>query len=198
MQWGSPYDKDTVIDKIFVKLVKNDKDTLKEVQTYISDYFVDDYRFEVNEMISLIELQESQNQTLNTIMENVLFFSILVSLFGLLSSMYSTLIERMFEIGILRAMGMKPFEVRNLLIAESLTIMLSAGSCWMGIGIFVAYLLQTNVAIITEMPVIVALNFGTLASTFLVSIAVSVIGMIFITRKVRKWQIIDILRTTFT
>jgi len=104
----------------------------------------------------------------------------------------------MFEIGILRAMGMKPHEVRNLLVAESLTIMLSAGSCGMGIGVFVAYLLQSNVAVITEMPVIVSINVGTLVSTFLVSIAISVFGMILITRKVRKWKVVEILRASFS
>ncbi len=198
MNWGDPQDPDTIIDKIFIKLIDNDKETVEDVQSYIQDYFADEYSFEVNEAITLLEFMEDQNNTTSTIMETILFFSIIVSLFGLLSSMYSTLLERMFEIGILRAMGLKPYEVRNLLIAESLTIMLSAGSAGMGIGILVAYLLQTNVAVITEMPVVVSLNLGTLASTFLVSIAVSIVGMIFITRKVRKWRVVDILRSSFS
>jgi putative ABC transport system permease protein len=188
---------DTIVDKVLINLVNNEFDNLKEMQTFIRDFFGEDYKFTIDEAISKIEYMKENDKTTNTLMQTVLFFSIIVSLFGLVSSMYSTLIERMFEIGIIRAMGMRPYEVRTLLIAEAVTIMLAAGSLGMFIGILIAYLLQTNVALITEMPVIVTVNYLTLASTFLVSLGVSIIGMILITTKVRRWSIMEILRTTF-
>ena len=103
----------------------------------------------------------------------------------------------MFEIGILRAMGLKPIDVRYLLMAESFTVMMSSGTLGAIVGWFIAYLLQVNVSALTEIPIVSAINVGTLLSTYLISIGISVIGMIIITRKVEKMSIIDVLRSTF-
>lgn len=197
MNWGEVYSPDMILDKILINVVDNDYENLRDVQNYVKNYFGDDYKFILDEPQSLIEFMDSSNQTTSIIMETILFFSIIVSLFGLISSMYSTIIERMFEIGILRAMGMKPFEVRLMLMSEAITIMVSSGGLGAIIGWFIAYLMQTNVSILTELPVVTAINFGTLLSTFLISIGISIVGMLLITRKVHKMNIMEVLRQTF-
>ncbi|UYP47871.1 hypothetical protein NEF87_004156 [Candidatus Lokiarchaeum ossiferum] len=197
MNWGEPTDPEMVIDKILINLANNDYENIQDVQTYIENYFGDDYDFLLEESVTLINMMEENNNTSNLIMQAILFFSILVSLFGLIASMYSTLMERMYEIGIMRAMGLKPHEMRSMLMFEAVTVMLSSGSLGAVVGWLIAYLMQTNVAIISEMPVVTAVNIGTLLSTFLVSITISIVGMFFITRKVEKWSIIEVLRSTF-
>jgi len=52
-------------------------------------------------------------------MNIVLFFTIVICRFGLLSAMYSTILERTLEIGIIRALGMKRYQVRRIFLAES-------------------------------------------------------------------------------
>ncbi len=197
MNWGDPTSEDTIIDKVLINVVDNDYESVKDIQNYVKNYFSENYKFILDEPESLIQFMASANKTSNIVMEVILFFSILVSLFGLISSMYSTIIERMFEIGILRAMGMKPYEVRLMLMAEAVTVMISSGSLGAIIGWFIAYLLQTNVALLTELPVVTTINIGTLISTFAVSIGISIIGMYFITRKVHKMKIMEVLRQTF-
>lgn len=197
MNWGDPTDENTIIDKVLINVVDDDYESVKDIQNYVKNYFSENYKFILDEPETLIQFMSSANNTSSIVMEVILFFSILVSLFGLISSMYSTIIERMFEIGILRAMGMKPYEVRLMLMAEAITVMVSSGSLGAIIGWFIAYLLQTNVALLTELPVITTINLGTLLSTFAVSIGISIIGMYFITRKVHKMKIMEVLRQTF-
>ncbi len=197
MNWGDLSEPSTVIDKILIDLIDDDYENVQEMQLYIENYFNNDYDFMLEESITLIQRMQSQNRSSNTIMQIILFFSIIVSLFGLLASMYSTLLERMYEIGILRAIGLKPHEVRSMFMYESITVMLSSGSLGAITGWFIAYLMQTNIAILTETPVITTVSIPTLLVTFLVSILLSIIGMYFITRKIYKWSIIDVLRSTF-
>ncbi|QEE15902.1 ABC transporter permease [Promethearchaeum syntrophicum] len=197
MNWGAPNEPESGIDKILINLVDNSYENVVEMKSYLENYFEDDYSFIIDDAVSKITLIQDMNQTSSIVMEVILFFSVLVSLFGLLTSMYSTLLERMFEIGILRAMGLKPIDVRYMLMAESFTVMMSSGTLGAIVGWFIAYLLQINVSTLTEVPIVSAINVGTLLSTYLISIGISVIGMIIITRRVEKMSIIDVLRSTF-
>ncbi|MHA1612063.1 MAG: ABC transporter permease [Promethearchaeota archaeon] len=197
LEWGDPTSPDLILDKILINVVDNEYDSLRDTLNYVDNYFSNDYEFILDESQSLIDFMASANDTSSIIMQTILFFSILVSLFGLISSMYSTIIERLFEIGILRAMGMKPFEVRAMLMAEAVTIMISSGSLGAIIGWFIAYLMQTNVSILTELPVVTAVNVGTLVSTFLISIGISIVGMFVITQKIHKMKIMEVLRQSF-
>ncbi|MHA1297547.1 MAG: FtsX-like permease family protein [Promethearchaeota archaeon] len=55
-------------------------------------------------------------------MEVINWFAIVTAIFGLISSMYAVMLERKFEIGILRALGMKIRNVRNLFLIESIIV----------------------------------------------------------------------------
>ncbi|MHA1745360.1 MAG: ABC transporter permease, partial [Promethearchaeota archaeon] len=197
LNWGDPESPDFVIDKILMEITDDSLENMQEIQDYIKNYYGNEYSFIVDESVSKIQMMEESNQALNLIMQIILLFSILVSIFGLLSSMYSTILERMFELGILRAMGLKPAELRNMLMAEAVTILLSSGSMGAVVGWFIAWMLETNMSVITEIPAVTAVNISTLASTFLFSVGVSIVGMFFITRKVEKMQVIDVLRSSF-
>ncbi len=197
LEWGDPTSPDLILDKIIINVVDSEYEDLQDTLNYVDNYFSNDYEFILDESQTLIRFMDSANNTSSIIMQTILFFSILVSLFGLISSMYSTIIERMFEIGILRSLGMKPYEVRLMLMAEAVTIMISSGSLGAIIGWFIAYLMQTNVSMLTELPVVTAVNVGTLVSTFLISIGISIVGMFFITRKIHKMNIMEVLRQTF-
>jgi ABC-type antimicrobial peptide transport system permease subunit len=100
----------------------------------------------------------------------------------------------MYEIGILRAMGLRQSEVRGMLIAESLTIMIAAGSMGMVIGTIIAYILQQNISVLTQLPPILAIDWITLIRTYLISITIGVLGIWAITWRTRKWRVIDTLR----
>ena len=130
-------------------------------------------------------------------MQIILVFTIIISIFGLVSTMYAIMLERKFEIGILRSMGMKSRNVRNMFLIESMVIMLSSGILGTILGIFTAYLLQTNMALFTEMPVIFKVPVDVLITVFVVSISIGFLFMFIILMKLSRQTIMDIFRQTF-
>jgi len=130
-------------------------------------------------------------------MEIILGFTIIICIFGLVSTMYAILLERKFEIGILRAIGLKAKNVRNMFLIESLIIMLSAGIMGMAIGTYTAYLLQSNSALFSEMPLVFVFPLDTFLRVFIISVAVSIIGMYVILLKLSKQTVMDVFRQSF-
>jgi len=185
-----------VIDKVFINLVddseENIEDTKESIQTSYEDidFFIDDA---ISKIIFMDDMYERQS----TLMEIINWFAIVIAIFGLVSSMYAIMLERKFEIGILRSLGMKVKNVRNLFLIESLMILISSGTMGTIIGTFCAYMMETNMGLITEMPVIFAIPFDTLLRVFIISIAVGVLGMYFILIKLSRQSVMDIFRQTF-
>ncbi len=197
MHWGDPNEENTPVDKLIVRLNRNDEATIREVQQYIQEFYADEYEFSVSQPASMINMMQETDNTINTILEIVLFTTVIISLFGLMSAMYSMMMERMFEIGVLRAMGMKTHEVRTMFIAESTTLLLAAGGLGTIIGALIAYLLQMQMGMITEIPVVFTMNWAQLLRTFGICIAVSIVGMLGITQKMSKWSIMEVFRQSF-
>ncbi|MHA1898746.1 MAG: ABC transporter permease, partial [Promethearchaeota archaeon] len=197
MKQGSIDNISTPIDKILVNLQNTDKNSIADIKSLINDLYGEKYDFIIDDNISKIGLFNQGDQTIDLIMQIILTLTIIIALFGLLSTIYSSLLERMFEVGLLRAMGLRSSNVRGIFIAESLISMLAAGTLGMLIGVFIAYMLVSNAGMITEMPTPFTIEVGTLIRTYLISITISVIGVIFITRKIKKWSIMDIFRQTF-
>jgi len=185
-----------VVDKAFIKL-KDDsevliEDTKEEIRDILAekDYFLDDAITKVKMMESMFERQSS-------LMEVVLWFAIVIAIFGLVSTMYAVMLERKFEIGILRSMGMKTRNVRNLFLVESLIIMLSSGTMGTLIGTFCAYLMETNLGLMTEMPIVFSIPVDVLIRVFSLSIFFGILGMYLILIKLSRQSVMDIFRQTF-
>ena len=191
-QWNAKM----VVDKAFIKL-KDDsevviEDTKEEMRDIAAgkDYFLDDAITKVKMMESMFERQSS-------LMEVVLWFAIVIAIFGLVSTMYAVMLERKFEIGILRSMGMKARNVRNLFLVESLIIMLSSGTMGTLIGTFCAYLMETNLGLMTEMPIVFSIPLDVLIRVFSLSIFFGILGMYLILIKLSRQSVMDIFRQTF-
>ncbi|MHA1757584.1 MAG: ABC transporter permease, partial [Promethearchaeota archaeon] len=153
--------------------------------------------FIIDDAISKINYIEEENARQNALMEIILMFTVIICIFGLISSMYAVMLERKFEIGILRSMGLKSRNIRNMFLTESMIIMLSAGIMGTIIGSFCAYLMQTNLGLITEMPVIFDIPMDTLIRVFVISVSVGVIGMYVILWRFSRLNIMEIFRQSF-
>jgi len=133
----------------------------------------------------------------STLMEVILWFAIVIAIFGLISTMYAIMLERKFEIGILRSMGMKAKDVRKLFLVESIIIMLSSGTMGTIIGTYCAYLMETNLGLFTEMPIVFSIPVDVLIRVFSISIIVGILGMYLILIKLSRQSVMDIFRQTF-
>jgi ABC-type antimicrobial peptide transport system permease subunit len=190
------YEDDMIVDKVFINLNDNSEENIKQTKELIEenfrerDYVLDDAISKINYIVQMNERQSA-------VLETILMFTIIISIFGLISSMYAVFLERKFEIGILRSMGMKPRNVRHMFLAESLIILLSSGIMGTIIGTFSAYLLESNMGLMTEMPVIFELPIDTLTRVFLISLIVGSLGIYVILYRLSKKNIMDIFRQTF-
>ncbi len=185
-----------LVDKVFINLSNKTEGNIKETKEDIQAMYKNK-SFIIDDAISKINYIREQNDRQNLLMEVILMFTVIICLFGLISSMYSVILERTFEIGILRSMGLKARNVRNMFLLESMIVMLSAGIMGTIIGSYCAYLMETNLGLLTEMPVIFAIPIDTLLRTFIISISVGVVGMYLVLIKISRQSIMDIFRRTF-
>ncbi|MHA1413603.1 MAG: ABC transporter permease [Promethearchaeota archaeon] len=196
MKVKNAWTSDMLVDKAFVKLVNNSPDNVEKIEEDIQETYKDK-DFLVDDAIRKIDFLQDMYKRQSTLMEVINWFAIVTAIFGLISSMYAVMLERKFEIGILRALGMKIRNVRNLFLIESIIVLLSSGSVGMIIGVYCAYLLETNMSLITELPVMFVIPMDTLIRVFIISIAAGIIGMYLILIKLSKQTIMEIFRQTF-
>jgi putative ABC transport system permease protein len=185
-----------IIDKVFINLRDKSEENIEDTKDEITNLFTE-RNFIIDDVVSKVNFIEEMNDRQNTLMEIILMFTIMISIFGLISSMYAIMLERKFEIGILRSMGMKSRNIRNMFLIESLILLLSAGIMGTLIGSYSAYLLETNIGLFTEMPVNYVIPIPTLLRVFISSVVIGVIGMYFILWKMSKQNIMEIFRQTF-
>ena len=196
MKIANPGEDNMIIDKVFINLMDKSEESIKETKEDIrmmyqeKDIIIDD-------AISKINFMEAMTERQSFLMELILMFTIMISIFGLISSMYAVMLERKFEIGILRSMGMKSRNVRNMFLIESMIILLSAGVMGTIIGSYTAYLMETNTGLMTEMPVIFKLPTDVLFRVFIISISVGFLGTYLILMRLSRQSIMDIFRQTF-
>ncbi len=194
---GEELNQGTPLDKILINLEDTSSESINDAKTLITDLYGTNYRILVDDNVSKINLFTQNDQVIDIIMQVLLILTIVIALFGLISTMYSSLLERMFEVGLLRAMGLQRNDVRKIFIFESLTMMLAAGTMGTIIGSFIAYQMIANVALLMETPVIFVFSMSAFLRTYLISIGVCIIGVLLITRRVSKWSIMEIFRKTF-
>ncbi|MFW9826103.1 MAG: ABC transporter permease [Candidatus Thorarchaeota archaeon] len=197
MKVKNPEEPTMIVDKMFINLIDNSEENIKETKEDIRTMY-QDKDIIIDDAISKINFFSSMTERQSFLMELILTFTIIISIFGLVSSMYAIVLERKFEIGILRSMGMKISNVRNMFLIESMIILLSAGVMGTIIGTFTAYLLETNMSLMTEMPIIFTIPYDTLARVFILSISFAFLGTyVILIKYFYKKSIMDIFRQTF-
>ncbi len=197
MKIENPGESNMILDKVFINLIDNTEENIEETKDDIRIMY-QDKDILIDDAISKINFMEAMTERQSFLMELILMFTIIISIFGLVSSMYAIILERKFEIGILRSMGMKVRNVRNMFLIESMTILLAAGIMGTIIGSYSAYLLQTTISLMTEMPVIFTIPMDTLLRVFILSISFAFLGTyVILIKYFYKKTIMDIFRQTF-
>ena len=196
MDIEDPWSSNMVVDKTFIKLIDDSEQTIESTKEEIQE-LVGDKEFFLDDAITKVKFMQETFDRQSALMEVILWFAIIIAIFGLVSTMYAVMLERKFEIGILRSMGMKTKNVRNMFLIESLVITLSSGTMGTLIGTFCAYLMETNLAMITEMPVIFSIPVDVLFRVFSLSIFFGILGIYVILIKLSRQSVMDIFRQTF-
>ncbi|NVM34094.1 MAG: FtsX-like permease family protein [Candidatus Lokiarchaeota archaeon] len=197
MKIDNPGESSMIVDKVFINLIEKSEENIKETKDEIRKMY-QEKDIIIDDAISKINFMEAMTERQSFLMELILMFTVMISIFGLVSSMYAVILERKFEIGILRSMGMKTRNVRNMFLIESMIILLAAGIMGTIIGTFTAYLLETTMGLMTEMPVVFTIPTDVLLRVFIISISFAFLGTyVILIKYFYKKSIMDIFRQTF-
>ncbi len=184
------------LDKIFIKLSLNSLGNSQQITLDLEEQNRESYDFEIVNLQQSSGQQQSYFTILDTFFSLTLDATIVICLFGLISSSYSTIIERKKEIGIIRTLGLKGRDMNRMFTIESLIIMLSSGSVGVLVGWFTGLLLSTSVNLLSDLPNIPTFPLSNMILVFTVSIIFTLIGMRLLLRKSRKRKIVEIYRET--
>jgi ABC-type antimicrobial peptide transport system permease subunit len=185
-----------IVDKAYINLRVNTELVAEDFKDDIETQY-SHKDFSIDDSISKINDTKETNQSQSALMELILMFTVLISIFGLISNMFAVIKERKFEIGILRSMGLKTRNIRHMFLVESVIVMLSSALMGFLIGLLSAYLLESTMALITEMPVLFSIPWDTVMRVFIISSLAGIVGMYIILWNVSQQSVVEIFQQTF-
>ena len=181
---------DSPLDEIIVQLDTNA--VPREIATLISGLLErmhggeDDFEIVVPD--ALLEQSRRTQRMFSIVMGCIAGISLLVGGIGIMNIMLATVFERTREIGIRRAVGARPSDIRTLFLMESFAISVVGGI----MGIIVGILIARLVAVSAGWPTVVTPLSVILSST--VSIAVGLGSGLYPAIRAAKLNPIDALR----
>jgi len=183
------------LEKIFVKLNLYSQGLSQNIMALVKEN-EDDFDFEVISLQQRVTQQQLLFSIINIFFSITLDATVIICLFGLLSSSYSTIIERKKEIGIIRTLGLKGKEIVRLFTIESLIIMMSSGTVGVIVGWVTGLLLTMSLNLMSGLPNIPIFPLSDMIVVFSLSIIFTLIGIKLLLRRSRKKNIIEIYRDT--
>jgi putative ABC transport system permease protein len=120
--------------------------------------------------------------------------AVTIALFGLVASMATAVLERRWEVGVLKAVGLRRGHLFRMFAAEAVTLTVSSGLLGGGMGFLLAWLFVVQAALLMEIPVAFTLPWITFAATFLVCAIAGLAASWLPTRRLLRRPVAEILR----
>jgi len=124
----------------------------------------------------------------------LLAVAVVISVFALIASMATAVIERRWEIGMLRALGLRRSQLFRMFLGEALGLTLSAGVAGGGIGFTLAWLFVLEAGSLAEIPVVFTMPYVTFLATFAISVVAGAVAAYLPTRGLLQKPAAEILR----
>jgi putative ABC transport system permease protein len=120
--------------------------------------------------------------------------AVTIALFGLVASMATAVIERRWELGVLKAVGLRRAHLFRMFAAEAVTLTVSSGLIGGAMGYLLAYLFVLQAAVLMEVPVVFTMPWLTFAATFAVCAFAGLVASWLPTRRILGRPVARILR----
>ncbi|MHA1775418.1 MAG: hypothetical protein DRO88_02190 [Promethearchaeia archaeon] len=189
-----PGEDDAYLDKVFIK-VKTGYNSI-QIAAILETYFQDTYELRIGITSQGIDEAEEAFMVVKYLFLAILIGTVLIALFGLISSSYSSILERKREIGILRTLGLYGTEIERMFLLENLILLFSSSTSGGIIGFLMAMGLSENMTLFIQSPRMLAIPWDIIAIVYSISIIALVIGMRWLMRKLRNQNLIEIFRET--
>ncbi|MBP3366252.1 MAG: ABC transporter permease [Treponema sp.] len=108
------------------------------IQSYCTELTGTEYSVNVMSMQTIIEQVDSITTTMSIMLSAIAAISLLVGGIGIMNIMIVTVTERRQEIGIRKALGARPSDIRRQFLVESAAITLIGGTAGIACGIIVS------------------------------------------------------------
>lgn len=124
----------------------------------------------------------------------VLAMAVVIAVFALIASMATAVIERRWEIGVLKALGLRRSQLFRMFLGEALVLTLAAGAAGGAIGFLLAYLFVLEAAVLVEIPMVFTMPYVAFLATFVISLLAGAVTAHLPTRGLLRKSAAEILR----
>ncbi len=122
-----------------VVVVATSADTVNQVTTELTNQFGSTIR--VTAVTSILSTIQAITGGIGTILGSISGISVLVAFIGIMTTMFTTVIERTKEIGILKAIGYSSGNILSVFLVEALVTGFVGGVIGAGLGVAVSYII---------------------------------------------------------
>ncbi len=150
----------------------------------------DDFpQVEIQDQAEFRESQEEQINVLLNVLTLLLVLAVLIALFGITNTLVLSVYERTREIGLLRAVGMSRWQVRRMVLWESVVVAVLGGLLGAVVGLFFGVIVVAALGSfgVTELSIPV----GQIAFLVVFAGFVGVIASVFPARRAAKLDILE-------
>jgi ABC-type lipoprotein release transport system permease subunit len=164
------------------------------VQTEISQRYGRDYRIWADLAEVQLEMAERSQMQERIFLLALTGISFTTAVFGVFAVIYVTIYARRLEIGMMKAFGMRTWELTGMLIIESIAMTLGAALAGIAAGTTMAYLFTIGEKALMQQPYKLALDTTVMPFIVILVVLASVLGATFSARRIVKHKAIEILR----
>jgi putative ABC transport system permease protein len=143
----------------------------------------------LEDQVEYRQSQEAQVDTLLNLFNGLLALAVIIALLGIINTLVLSIIERTREVGLLRAVGMSRWQVRRMVLWESIIVAVIGGVFGLVLGIFFGFVLVS--ALGSQGVDVLAIPTGQLIVLLVFSAVVGVIAGLWPARKAAKLNILE-------
>lgn len=156
---------------VMVQATSKDKavDLSTDIKNYYTNKTGNEYAVNVMSMQSMLEQMSEIQSTISVMLSAIAAISLLVGGIGIMNIMIVTVTERRQEIGIRKALGASPADIRQQFLIESASITLLGGFMGIIAGIIVSLAVeyvQSNALIVSTKACIISFVFSVFVGIF--------------------------------
>lgn len=178
------------IDALFLLRAPDGERTAKAIR----EEFGVRYRFGVESTAEEKKQARAMYWATQVLFGLLLCVAVTVAVFALIASMATAVIERRWEIGVLKALGLRRGQLFRMFLAEAVVLTLASGLCGGAIGFLLAWMFVMQAGALIEAPVVFTMPYIVFLVTFAVSLAAGALAAHLPTRRLLRRTAAEILR----
>jgi len=152
------------------------------------------YIITAKQVLSIIE---SVLGLLKIILVSIGLISVVVGSIGIMNSIYTSVIERTREIGILKSLGARREDIYFIFTIESVILSLFGGIIGLGLGIFIAKAVQFYASSQGFLTLKIVLGWPIIVGAIVLSIIIGIVSGLLPSRQASKMNVVEALRNNF-